>query len=65
MLYIDYKTFFQEKKEDDNSIINMILEFTVIISKKSLILKDLPNVKTFVLECLNELLTGQQHLNLK
>ena len=48
----------------------MVLDFnqglilSVIISKKSLILKDLPNVKTFVLECLNELLTGQQHLNL-
>ena len=57
MLYIDYKTFFQEKKEDDNSIINMVLEFTVIISKKFLILKDLLNVKTVVLERLNELLT--------
>jgi hypothetical protein len=57
MLYIYYKTFFQEKKEDDNSIINMVLEFTVIISKKFLILKDLLNVKTVVLERLNELLT--------
>ena len=27
-------------------------------------MKDLPNVKTVVLERLNELLTGQQHLNL-
>ena len=61
---------FQEKKEDENSLINMVLEFkpglilSAIISKKSLILKDLPNVKTVVLERLNELLTGQQHLNL-
>jgi hypothetical protein len=61
---------FQERKEDDSSIINMVLEFrpglilSAIISKKSLILKDLPNVKTVVLERLNELLTGQQHLNL-
>ena len=48
----------------------MVLEFkpglilSAIISKKSLILKDLPNVKTVVLERLNELLTGQQHLSL-
>ena len=61
---------FQERNEDDNSIINMVLEFkpglilSAIISKKSLILKDLPNVKTVVLERLNELLTGQQHLSL-
>ena len=61
---------FQERNEYDNSIINMVLEFkpglilSAIISKKSLILKDLPNVKTVVLERLNELLTGQQHLSL-
>ena len=55
--YALHRLQFQEKKEDDNSIINMVLEFTVIISKKFLILKDLLNVKTVVLERLNELLT--------
>lgn len=48
------KLLFQERNECDNRIINMVLEFkpglilSAIISKKSLFLKDLPNVKTVV-----------------
>ena len=59
-----------EKKKDDNNIINMSLEFlpglflSAILRKKSLILKNLPNVPTVVLERFNELFSGVHILTL-
>ena len=59
-----------ERKEDDSNIINMSLEFlpglflSAILRKKSLILKNLPNVPTVVLERFNELFSGAHILTL-
>lgn len=61
---------FNEKKNDENNIINMSLEFlhglflSAILRKKSLILKNLPNVPTVVLERFNELFSGVHILTL-
>ena len=61
---------FNERKEDDYNIINMRLEFlpglflSAILRKKSLILKNLPNVPTVVLERFNELFSGVHILTL-
>ena len=55
---------------NENSLIKMKIEFkpglilNAIISQKSLILKDMPKVKTIVLERFNELFSGQHNLTL-
>jgi len=62
--------FNEKKKDDENNIINMSLEFlpglflSAILRKKSLILKNLPNVPTVVLERFNELFSGVHILTL-
>ena len=61
---------FSESEINENSLIKMKLEFkpglilNAIISQKSLILKDMPKVKTIVLERFNELFSGQHNLTL-
>ena len=62
--------FNEKKNSDENNIINMSLEFlpglflSAILRKKSLILKNLPNVPTVVLERFNELFSGVHILTL-
>ena len=59
-----------EEKMNEKSLINMALEFkpglilSAILNKKSLILKDMPQVKTIVLERFNELFSGKHNLTL-
>ena len=64
------KKLFSEEKINEKSIINMEIEFkpglilSAILNKKSLILKDMPQVKTIVLERFNELFSGNHNLTL-
>ena len=61
---------FAEEKVNEKSLINMEIEFkpglilSAILNKKSLILKDMPQVKTIVLERFNELFSGKHNLTL-
>ena len=61
---------FAEEKINEKSLINMEIEFkpglilSAILNKKSLILKDMPQVKTIVLERFNELFSGKHNLTL-
>ena len=61
---------FSEEKTNEKSLINMEIEFkpglilSAILNKKSLILKDMPQVKTIVLERFNELFSGKHNLTL-
>ena len=58
---------FAEEKINEKSLINMEIEFkpglilSAILNKKSLILKDMPQVKTIVLERFNELFSGKHN----
>ena len=64
------KKLFSEEKMNERSLINMEIEFkpglilSAILNKKSLILKDMPQVKTIVLERFNELFSGSHNLTL-
>jgi len=64
------KKLFSEEKLNEKSLINMEIEFkpglilSAILNKKSLILKDMPQVKTIVLERFNELFSGKHNLTL-
>ena len=64
------KKLFSEEKMNEKSLINMQIEFkpglilSAILNKKSLILKDMPQVKTIVLERFNELFSGKHNLTL-
>ena len=64
------KKLFSEEKTNEKSLINMEIEFkpglilSAILNKKSLILKDMPQVKTIVLERFNELFSGKHNLTL-
>ena len=64
------KKLFSEEKLNEKSLINMTIEFkpglilSAILNKKSLILKDMPQVKTIVLERFNELFSGNHNLTL-
>jgi len=64
------KKLFSEKKLNEKSLINMEIEFkpglilSAILNKKSLILKDMPKVKTIILERFNELFSGKNNLTL-
>ena len=64
------KKLFSEEKANEKSLINMKIEFkpglilSAILNKKSLILKDMPQVKTIVLERFNELFSGKHNLTL-
>ena len=64
------KKLFSEEKMNEKSLINMKIEFkpglilSAILNQKSLILKDLPQVKTIVLERFNELFFGKHNLTL-
>jgi hypothetical protein len=64
------KKLFSEEKINEKSLINMEIEFkpglilSAILNKKSLILKDMPQVKTIVLERFNELFSGRHNLTL-
>jgi len=64
------KKLFSEEKINEKSLINMEIEFkpglilSAILNKKSLILKDMPQVKTMVLERFNELFSGKHNLTL-
>ena len=64
------KKLFSEEKMNEKSLINMEIEFkpglilSAILNKKSLILKDMPQVKTIVLERFNELFSGSHNLTL-
>ena len=55
---------------NEKSFINMEIEFKLglifpaILNKKSLILKDMPQVKTIVLERFNEFFSGKHNLTL-
>ena len=60
-----------EIKENDNNLLNdMVIEFrpglilSAIFGERSLILGDLPNAKTVVLERFNELISGKHNLTL-
>ena len=61
---------FTEEKINEKSLINMEIEFkpglifSAILNKKSLILKDIPQVKAIVLERFNELFSGKHNLTL-
>ena len=61
---------FAEEKMNEKSLINMEIEFkpglilSAILNKKSLILKDMPQVKTIVLERFNELFSGKHNLTI-
>ena len=72
-----YNKLFNEKdienelKENDNNLLNdMVIEFrpglilSAIFGERSLILGDLPNAKTVVLERFNELISGKHNLTL-
>jgi hypothetical protein len=58
---------FAEEKINEKSLINIEIEFkpglilSAILNKKSLILKDMPQVKTIVLERFNELFSGKHN----
>jgi len=64
------KKLFIEEKLNDKNLNNIKIEFkpglilSSILNKKSLILKDIPQAKTFVLERLNELFSGKHYLTL-
>ena len=64
------KKLFSVEKVNEKSLINMEIEFkpglilSAILNKKSLILKDMPQVKTIVLERFNELFSGKHNLTL-
>ena len=64
------RKLFSEEKINEKSLINMEIEFkpglilSAILNKKSLILKDMPQVKTIVLERFNELFSGKHNLTL-
>ena len=64
------KKLFSEEKIDEKRLINMEIQFkpglilSAILNKKSLILKDMPQVKTIVLERFNELFSGKHNLTL-
>jgi hypothetical protein len=64
------RKLFAEEKSNEKSLINMEIEFkpglilSAILNKKSLILKDMPQVKTIVLERFNELFSGKHNLTL-
>ena len=64
------KKLFSEEKINEKSLINMQIEFkpglilSAILNKKSLILKDMPQVKTIVLERFNELFSCKHNLTL-
>ena len=59
------KKLFTEVKIDENSLINMEIELkpglilSEILNKISLIWKDMPQVKSIVLERFNELFSGK------
>jgi MoxR-like ATPase len=64
------KKLFEPEKINEKSLINMVIEFKpglileAILTKKSLILKNMPQVKTIVLERFNELFSGKHNLTL-
>ena len=65
------KKLFSEENINEKSLINMEIEFkpglilSAILNKKSLILKDMPQVKTIILERFNELFSGKHNLTLE
>ena len=64
------KKLFSEKNTSVKSLINIEIEFkpglilSAILNKKSLILKDMPKVKTAIFERFNELFSGNHNLTL-